>query len=87
MDFGFSDPKLMLAGLDEVSSWDAVIGAEPARAEAIAFTAAYCEIECTYLVPAGSAISSCTASPRTTSTRTSPGSRPCFDSQASGNPS
>jgi polar amino acid transport system substrate-binding protein len=40
-------------------AWDVGnIGAEPARAEAIAFTAAYCEIECTYLVPAGSSIAS-----------------------------
>ncbi len=37
--------------------WDiGNIGAEPQRAEQIAFTAAYCEIECTYLVPAGSEI-------------------------------
>ena len=37
--------------------WDVGnIGAEPARAETIAFTAAYCEIECTYLVPPGSPI-------------------------------
>jgi polar amino acid transport system substrate-binding protein len=35
--------------------WDiGLIGAEPARAETIAFTAAYAEIEATYLVPAGS---------------------------------
>jgi polar amino acid transport system substrate-binding protein len=35
--------------------WDiGNIGAEPARAEKIAFTAAYAEIEATYLVPAGS---------------------------------
>jgi polar amino acid transport system substrate-binding protein len=35
--------------------WDiGLIGAEPARAEAIAFTPAYVEIEATYLVPAGS---------------------------------
>ena len=35
--------------------WDiGLIGAEPQRAEMIAFTAAYCEIEATYLVPAGS---------------------------------
>ncbi|MCB4771092.1 transporter substrate-binding domain-containing protein [Ancylobacter sp. Lp-2] len=35
--------------------WDiANIGAEPQRAEVIAFTPAYCEIEATYLVPAGS---------------------------------
>lgn len=38
-------------------AWDvAFIGAEPARATEIAFTAAYLEIEATYLVPAGSAI-------------------------------
>ena len=36
-------------------AWDiGLIGAEPARAETIAFTAAYTEIEATYLVPAGS---------------------------------
>ncbi len=39
--------------------WDVgLIGAEPQRAEAIAFTAAYCEIEATYLVPAGSRLNS-----------------------------
>jgi polar amino acid transport system substrate-binding protein len=39
--------------------WDVgLIGAEPARAEKIAFTAAYAEIEATYLVPAGSPIRS-----------------------------
>ena len=37
--------------------WDiGLIGAEPQRAEKIAFTAAYTEIEATYLVPAGSPI-------------------------------
>jgi polar amino acid transport system substrate-binding protein len=37
--------------------WDiGLIGAEPARAEKIAFTAAYVEIEATYMVPAGSPI-------------------------------
>lgn len=37
--------------------WDVgLIGAEPARAERIAFSAAYAEIEATYLVPAGSAL-------------------------------
>ena len=40
-------------------AWDVGnIGAEPARAETIEFTAAYCEIECTYLVPPGSPIAS-----------------------------
>jgi polar amino acid transport system substrate-binding protein len=39
--------------------WDiGNIGAEPARAATIAFTTAYCEIESTYLVPAGSPIQS-----------------------------
>ena len=38
-------------------NWDiGNIGAEPQRAEKIAFSAAYCEIEATYLVPAGSQI-------------------------------
>ncbi len=38
-------------------AWDiGNIGAEPARAETIAFTAAYSEIECTYLVPPDSPI-------------------------------
>ncbi len=37
--------------------WDiGLIGAEPQRAERIEFTAAYAEIEATYLVPAGSSI-------------------------------
>jgi polar amino acid transport system substrate-binding protein len=36
-------------------AWDvAMIGADPSRAELIEFTAAYVEIEATYLVPAGS---------------------------------
>ena len=40
-------------------AWDVGnIGAEPARAETIAFTAPYCEIECTYLVAADSPITS-----------------------------
>jgi len=42
---------------DAVGEWDiGNIGAEPQRAEHIAFTAAYCEIESTYLVPAASPI-------------------------------
>ena len=37
--------------------WDiGLIGAEPQRAETIAFTAAYCEIEATYLVPTHSSL-------------------------------
>lgn len=44
---------------DVVGEWDiALIGAEPQRAAKISFTAAYCEIEATYLVPAGSPITS-----------------------------
>lgn len=39
--------------------WDiGLIGAEPQRAEKIAFTAAYVEIEATYMVPPGSPITS-----------------------------
>lgn len=39
--------------------WDiGLIGAEPQRAEKIAFTAAYVEIEATYMVPAGSSLQS-----------------------------
>ena len=46
-----------LADLAGSDAWDiALIGAEPQRAEAIAFTSAYSEIEATYLVPAGSPI-------------------------------
>ncbi len=44
---------------DAVAEWDiGLIGAEPARAKEIAFSAAYLEIEATYLVPAGSKIRS-----------------------------
>ncbi len=44
------------AGKDE---WDlGMIGAEPKRAEVIDFSAAYVEIEATYLVPAGSSLTS-----------------------------
>jgi polar amino acid transport system substrate-binding protein len=44
---------------DSVAEWDVgLIGAEPARAEQIAFSPAYVEIESTYLVPPGSKIRS-----------------------------
>jgi polar amino acid transport system substrate-binding protein len=44
-----------LADAADAGIWDiGLIGAEPARAAKIAFTAAYAEIEATYLVPAGS---------------------------------
>ncbi len=50
----FKNPGL-LADAAGANEWDVgLIGAEPQRAETIAFTAAYCEIEATYLVPAGS---------------------------------
>ncbi len=48
-----------LADAAGANIWDiGLIGVEPQRAEKIAFTPAYCEIEATYLVPNGSPISS-----------------------------
>jgi len=48
-----------LADAAGTGAWDiGLIGAEPQRAEKIAFTAAYAEIEATYMVPPGSAITS-----------------------------
>jgi polar amino acid transport system substrate-binding protein len=48
-----------LADAVGANAWDiCLIGAEPQRAETIEFTAAYAEIEATYLVPAGSPIKS-----------------------------
>jgi len=48
-----------LADAAGTDTWDiGLIGAEPARAEKIAFTAAYVEIESTYMVPPGSALQS-----------------------------
>ena len=54
----FATPgELADAAADDV--WDiGNIGAEPERAKTIAFTAAYVEIEATYIVPAGSPIQS-----------------------------
>jgi polar amino acid transport system substrate-binding protein len=44
-----------LADAVDTGAWDiGLIGAEPQRAAKIAFTAAYCEIEATYLVPEAS---------------------------------
>uniref|UniRef100_UPI004047C65C transporter substrate-binding domain-containing protein n=1 Tax=Yoonia sp. TaxID=2212373 RepID=UPI004047C65C len=52
----YPDPGA-LADASDRDEWDVGnIGAEPQRAETIAFTAAYSEIEATYLVPAGSPI-------------------------------
>jgi polar amino acid transport system substrate-binding protein len=54
----YPDPGTLADGA-ELDAWDiGNIGAEPQRAETIAFSAAYCEIACTYLVPAGSKIRS-----------------------------
>jgi polar amino acid transport system substrate-binding protein len=48
-----------LADAAETGAWDiGLIGAEPQRAEKIAFSPAYVEIEATYLVPAGSPLKS-----------------------------
>ena len=48
-----------LADAAEDGTWDiGLIGAEPARAEKIAFSSAYAEIEATWLVPAGSRLTS-----------------------------
>ena len=50
-----------LADAAEANAWDiGLIGAEPQRAEKIAFTPAYVEIEATYLVPAGSPLNTLT---------------------------
>lgn len=52
----YPDPGA-LADAAERGEWDiGNIGAEPQRARTITFSAAYCEIEATYLVPAGSPI-------------------------------
>ncbi|HUB95606.1 MAG TPA: ABC transporter substrate-binding protein [Stellaceae bacterium] len=52
--FPFKSPG-ELADAAANHTWDiGLIGAEPQRAEQITFTAAYCEIESTYLVPPGS---------------------------------
>jgi len=51
----------ILADAAGTNAWDiGLIGAEPQRAAKITFTAAYCEIEATYLVPAGSPLASVT---------------------------
>lgn len=54
----YPDAGLLSNGVAE-DAWDvAFMGAEPARAKAISFTAAYLEIEAGYLVPAGSPLRS-----------------------------
>ena len=81
-----------LADAAGTNTWDiGLIGAEPQRAEKITFTAAYCEIEATYLVPNGSPISNycrrrsrracalrCGAAPLTISGWSATSSRPQF---------
>jgi polar amino acid transport system substrate-binding protein len=53
------DRPSKLADAAATNTWDiGLIGAEPARAEKITFTPAYCEIEATYLVQPGSPIQS-----------------------------
>jgi len=53
------DRPSKLADAAGTNQWDiGLIGAEPARAEKIAFTPAYCEIEATYLVQPDSAFNS-----------------------------
>lgn len=54
----YPDPGALADAADS-AEWDiGNIGAEPQRAKTIAFSAAYSEIEATYLVPAGSSIQS-----------------------------
>ena len=53
------DRPSKLADAAGTNAWDiGLIGAEPARAEKIAFTKAYCEIQATYLVREGSPLQS-----------------------------
>ena len=55
---GYETPGQM-ADAAQSGVWDiAFLGAEPLRAQQIAFSAAYLEIEATYLVPAGSKVQS-----------------------------
>jgi polar amino acid transport system substrate-binding protein len=52
----FPEPPDFVRTVDD-DVWDVgLIGADPARAEKIAFTSPYVQIEATYLVPAGSSI-------------------------------
>ena len=52
----YESPGLLADDADN-NQWDiGLIGAEPARAQSIDFTAAYVEIESTYLVPPGSSL-------------------------------
>lgn len=56
----YADAGLLANGANE-DAWDiAFMGAEPERAKIISFTAAYLEIEASYLVPAGSSLQAIT---------------------------
>ena len=66
-----------LADAAKTNGWDvAFLGAEPQRANEIAFTAAYLEIPATYLVPAGSSIRSIADVDRALACRHGPGPGP-----------
>lgn len=66
VEFVGYDNAGLVADAVKARAWDvAFIGAEPTRAGDITFTAAYVEIEATYLVPAGSPISDIDAVDRT----------------------
>ena len=59
VEFVGYDAPVKMADAAQTGRWDiAFLGAEPARATEIAFTAAYLEIDATYLVPAGSPLRS-----------------------------
>ena len=59
VEFVSFDTAGTMADAGRTGAWDiAFLGAEPQRANEIAFTAAYLEIPATYLVPAGSPIRS-----------------------------
>ncbi len=59
VEFVAYDAAGKMAEAVRAGAWDiAFLGAEPQRANEITFSAAYLEIEATYLVPAGSAIRS-----------------------------
>jgi polar amino acid transport system substrate-binding protein len=66
----------VLADAAGTDAWDiGLIGADPLRSEKTAFTAAYCEIEATYMVPPGSKL-------RTIEDVDKPGVRICVSARA-----
>lgn len=71
----YKNPGL-LADAAAADEWDVgLIGAEPARAQLISFTAPYAEIECTYLIPSGSPL-------KTVSDVDQPGVRVCVSARS-----